>query len=50
MLLEIEADQGLSDAPDSLMDRLLVGVITSYRTFLLEDIQRYGNADTIFRR
>ncbi|KAF7978355.1 hypothetical protein HWV62_1005 [Athelia sp. TMB] len=30
ILLEIEADLGLSDAPDSLMDRVLVGIITLY--------------------
>jgi nucleolar protein 9 len=29
MLLEVEADQGTSDAPGSLMDRVLVGMITS---------------------
>ncbi|KAI0260538.1 armadillo-type protein [Gloeopeniophorella convolvens] len=30
MLLEIEADQGLSDEPGSLMDHVLVGLITTY--------------------
>ncbi|KZP05871.1 ARM repeat-containing protein [Athelia psychrophila] len=30
ILLEIEADQCMSDAPDSLMDRVLVGIITLY--------------------
>jgi len=30
MLLEVEADQGTSDVSDSLMDRVLVGMITSY--------------------
>jgi len=32
MALEIEADQGLSDEPGSLMDHVLVGLITAYRT------------------
>lgn len=31
-MLEVEADQGTSDVPDSLMDRVLVGIITSYST------------------
>lgn len=35
MLLEVEADQGLSDAPDSLMDRVLVGIITLYSKYCL---------------
>lgn len=35
MLLEVEANQGLSDFPDSLMDRVLVGIITSPRRLFL---------------
>ena len=31
MLIETEADQEMSDEPDSLMDRALVGLISSYR-------------------
>lgn len=30
MMLELEAEQGTSDEPGSLMDRVLVGMITSY--------------------
>jgi hypothetical protein len=35
MALEIEADQGLSDEPGSLMDHVLVGLISVSRTQLL---------------
>ncbi len=35
MALEIEADQGLSDEPGSLMDHVLVGLISFSRTQLL---------------
>lgn len=35
MVLEIEADQGLSDEPGSLMDHVLVGLISVSRTPLL---------------
>jgi BarA-like signal transduction histidine kinase len=35
MVLEIEADQGLSDEPDSIMDQVLVGLISASRTPLL---------------
>ncbi|KAF9649340.1 ARM repeat-containing protein [Thelephora ganbajun] len=31
MLIEIEADQGMSDLPESLMDRALMGLITLHR-------------------
>jgi hypothetical protein len=31
ILLEVEANQNLSDRPDSLMDRVLVGMIASHR-------------------
>ena len=33
MLLEVEADQDMSDESDSLMDRVTVGVITACRMF-----------------
>jgi hypothetical protein len=32
MALEIEADLSLSDEPGSLMDRVMVGLISKYRT------------------
>ena len=32
MALEVEADQGLSDGPGSLMDNVLVGLISASRT------------------
>ncbi|KAI9449636.1 hypothetical protein BJY52DRAFT_1359724 [Lactarius psammicola] len=35
MALEIEADQGLSDEPGSLMDHVLVGLISAYRTAII---------------
>jgi hypothetical protein len=35
MVLEIEADQSLSDEPGSLMDYVLVGWISASRTLLL---------------
>lgn len=31
VLLEVEADQGLSDIPGSLLDRLTSGLVTSSR-------------------
>lgn len=31
MLLEVEADLGMSNEPGSLMDRVMVGVITTCR-------------------
>jgi hypothetical protein len=34
MLLEVEADQDLSDAPGSLMDRVTVGIISSCSKYL----------------
>jgi len=35
MLIEIEADQGMSDEPESLMDRALMGLISSHRQYFL---------------
>jgi hypothetical protein len=34
MSLEIESDQGLSDEPGSLMDHVLVGLISAQRVLL----------------
>lgn len=33
MLIETEADQGMSDEPESLMDRALMGLISLHRQF-----------------
>lgn len=33
MLLEVEADQGMASDPSSLMDRVMVGIITACRMF-----------------
>ena len=35
VLLEVEADQGMANEPGSLMDRVMVGLITSCREFRL---------------
>ena len=34
LLLQVEADLGKSDVCDSLMDRILVGIITACRTYI----------------
>lgn len=35
MLIEIEADQGMSNEPESLMDRALMGLISLHREYLI---------------
>lgn len=44
MVLEIEADQGLSDEPGSLMDHVLVGLISAYRTVIISRKLTHSNA------
>lgn len=34
MLLQVEADQGMADEPGSLMDKVMVGIISACRKFL----------------
>lgn len=36
LVLEIEADQDDASSPDSLMDRVLVGMITAYRASIVQ--------------
>jgi hypothetical protein len=43
LLLELEADQDIADEPDSLMDRVLVGLITSVRTSLRPHFRYFSN-------
>jgi hypothetical protein len=35
MLIETEADQEMSDEPESLMDRALMGLISLHRQYLI---------------
>ena len=35
MLIETEVDQGMSDEPESLMDRALMGLISSHRQYFI---------------
>ncbi len=38
ILLEVEADNGLSDKPGSLMDKLCDGLITATRKYLVHSV------------
>jgi len=35
MLIETEADQGMSDEPESLMDHALMGLISLHRQYFI---------------
>lgn len=38
MLIEIEADQGMSDEPESLMDRALMGLVSLHRQCFVDTL------------
>ncbi len=43
MLLELEAAYGQADQPGSLMDRVLVGMITALRESTIHDVKEHHN-------
>ncbi|PPQ90881.1 hypothetical protein CVT25_007351, partial [Psilocybe cyanescens] len=49
MLLEVEADQDMADEPGSLMDRVMVGVITACKNNLSSEIEESDYLGTLLR-